>query len=1116
MSIDKIEIPISRDVDNLRYPDKIYALGGAGIKMVSVLFQDDWFAIEGMRGGGGGGSIDIHFIDTATEGDENHKQEIQELQQRYNDYAGRMNEMLDGTVRDINITYHFLNSAIQIRKRAHITGSAFVNRILANTRADNWWVRPQHLDSRERPGQLYDISQGVIRRRALGKALHYKALAEQTNYRNEILSLTDRDQEIAIFSGLGGGTGSGLTIDIAEMVKDQRPTSNITLFTSLPSLEENPREKSNAYGALSELEYLHLDKDERNPFNNILLHPIDATGHDIGGTETKELVELDQALQYSIIGYYNNVGHDPALSGTTAYAPFTIAVPQVYRYKVRAINQAKKRAAEILETKREALDVEWELYSEIESFIQERYPNAEEGKLTAEDLEALRQRLREFKNLVELEIFSRLDYDPAKEGQELLDQIHSHSGDEDISDGDFDNLVTTDTVDDIRQTLEFFLQNSPKEPGRLKEVTELTENALGHIIFEDIHRIKKQIKIRRLRQETVEDDGEDSVERMIRYLLNKNADETVGRNRWGTLKTKLERVGSEQDELVDEIERLEGEIQREQNRVQQEATEFFNDWYRSNEQDINRLQELRDIDIDTESKNLIRALSNFASEMETEPPDVVREDRVREALDRLEEKLSDVDVSFASERTDIEESMDKLRRARKQWDTVEEKESSGILPFGDNEAPEERTGHSTKKTDLKRRGVFDIDNIPPNVENASFNATVTYSPEADDRIKGVIDDEITDLADTIRESFRRKLRDEIDDRRIVDNAVSNFSRLLKTTDQEANIRNKINEVIQETFEEQISDKIPSLRQEKSEKDSRREEIDSRKDKFSQVIDNFPEWNAYHTDFVESHGEFVESIRDGMDLLSSEQTRNTQVTSNYIHEMSPESIHNAIQHETLAESSLLTVESERNKVKSVVDDIIDNRFLNAQYNSLHNRNISTDDEVYTDTFVNAAVMSPAVSRDGSETSKLGRDFFDLESRLRRNFMLDDPDGGNNEEYWYVENGGPWDIGLCLYIQGISFLDNLREINHASQSYEHSYRSNEFHRSPEEALVRHAARLEDGYYIRRGKIFDINQNPGNFVEQSADDIADQLCRELEEVRVDSVDEQSQDESEELIED
>jgi len=1092
---------ISRGVDHLRYPDKIYALGGAGIKMVSEMFQDDWFAVEAMRKGGGEGSIDIHFIDTATESDENHEKEIRELQQQYNEFSDEMSEELDGdSVRDIDITYHFLNDAIRIRERAHITGQSFVNRILNNTDADYWWVESEHLDSRERPGQLYDISKGVIRRRALGKGLHYKALAEQANYRNDIFSLTDRDQEIAIFAGLAGGTGSGLMIDVAKQIKDQRSTSNVTLFGTLSSLRETPREKSNTYGALSELEYLHLDKERRNPFNNIVLLPLDPTGHDTGATETRELVEFDRALQYAVIGYHNNDEIDPALSGTTAHSPFTIAVPQVFRYKVRAINQAKDRAAEILETKREALDAEWKLYDEIASFVKEEYANTAEAELTAEDLEAIRQRFREFRDLVELEIFDRLDYDPAKEGEDLLDQVYSTGReDPDSSATDLDDIVTSETVDDIVQDIEFFLQNSAKEPGKLQEINELTENALDHIIFEDLHRIKKQAELRKLRKRTIEDDGEDSVERVIRYMLNENADETVGRNRWGTLSTKLEEIEDERGEVQERIDEIDAEIEREKQRVQEQAADFFQNWYTTVEWDIEELLELKSVDIDAETTELRRELDNFANDIESNPPESARPERIYDSLNAVEDKLAGVDrVDFTPERRDIEESLDLLIEAREQWDSVEEEESGGLIRSG-GEAPDERRAYNQKQTELNRLGMFQVENIPPNVEDANFNARTVYSAGDSGHVQNELESERESLTESLRESFQDRLRNEIDDRSIVDTAVAQFDGVL---DQNSapEVRDECQHIVEDAFEKQISDKIPSLEQERTEKSRRLGTIDDREARFGYIKNRFPQWNDLHTQFADAHREFVGNIRGGMDLLGSDDTRTDRLTNNYIHEVPPESIHNAIQHDTLAESSLLTVENEVDKVRRTIDRIVDNRILDPQFNSLQNRRISTPDSVYTDTFVNAAVISPAVSRDGSDSNKLSPDFFDLEDRMRENFTLDDPSGGNTEEYWYVENGGPWDIGICVYLQGITFLDNLREIKHASRGYEDIYKSNEYEQAPTKALVRHAARLEEGYFIRRRETLNVLNNPEKFVDPSSDEIADNLRARIEEVRID----------------
>jgi len=121
-----------------------------------------------------------------------------------------------------------------------------------------------------------DFAKGVVRKRGLGKGIYYKAYSED----DEMSSIVDLPQkgEVAIIAGLGGGTGSGILVDLAYHLKEQHPTSEITLFGVLPNHTEGIKESTNAHAVLSELEHLRLEGD--SPFEDYVLVPIDPTGFD--------------------------------------------------------------------------------------------------------------------------------------------------------------------------------------------------------------------------------------------------------------------------------------------------------------------------------------------------------------------------------------------------------------------------------------------------------------------------------------------------------------------------------------------------------------------------------------------------------------------------------------------------------------------------------------------------------------------------------------------------------------------------------------------------------------------------------------------------------------------
>lgn len=413
------EYLINRDVDTLDFPDTIYGLGGAGKEIVLQLFEQDWFAIEAMRGRYG--TIDIHLVDTATENRDDDDTRVRTLDDRTNDLEYRMHEHLDDvSVGELTFETTYVTENINTNSVAHINGQESIQRVLTNTDADYWWVTDRDLADPSTPGDLLEFRKGVIRRRALGKAFHYKAMAEDTAYQS-IFNLPGSNEYIAIFAGLAGGTGSGMAIDVARKLRQDHPATNITLFATLPTLRETADERANAYAALSELEHFWINEDgyENRPFNNIVLFPLDPTGHETEVRDPK-LLEVDKALSYAVIGYYNNKDIDTAVKGATGYAPFTMAVPQVIQYNIQAINEAKQRATDTLDRKRKALNAEAELYDLIEDFLDEHYPEVGEEELSRTDIEHLKRRLRQFREFVEFELFDQLEYDAVDVGEELL------------------------------------------------------------------------------------------------------------------------------------------------------------------------------------------------------------------------------------------------------------------------------------------------------------------------------------------------------------------------------------------------------------------------------------------------------------------------------------------------------------------------------------------------------------------------------------------------------------------------------------------------------------------------------------------------------------------------
>ncbi len=214
---------------------------------------------------------------------------------------------------------------------------------------ESWWIKPQHIN------ENLDFAKGVVRKRGLGKVIYYKSYAEDDQI-SKYIDLPEKGK-VAVLAGLGGGTGSGILADLAQHLKDRHRTAEITLFGVLPNHLEGLKENTNAFAALSELEYLSLHDEQ--VFKDRILLPIDPTEFD-GKTGNRIqadrfLEEFNEAAVYMLASYYNTEGLEDPFADAPKYAPFTIGIPQILRYNVEAVNEARETFRDILEEKQEAL-----------------------------------------------------------------------------------------------------------------------------------------------------------------------------------------------------------------------------------------------------------------------------------------------------------------------------------------------------------------------------------------------------------------------------------------------------------------------------------------------------------------------------------------------------------------------------------------------------------------------------------------------------------------------------------------------------------------------------------------------------------------------------------------
>lgn len=230
----------------------------------------------------------------------------------------------------------------------------------------SWWMK----DGREPLASVNSsgFNGGVHRLRSLSKALYHIA-----QYNDKDLVPNQLGDEVCLVAALGGGTGSGMILDLATDLSDKG--ANIHLFGILPHENSGSREKTNAFAALSELEYAH--HNDESPFESITLIP------HIKDIESEDR-EFEMAVVRTILAqqqmsdsdsYLELLPREDDAGAAPAFAPFTVAVPNTVRYDLKVIEQAEEMVDEVLERKRTELQREADLYDVVETYLTDAFPD---------------------------------------------------------------------------------------------------------------------------------------------------------------------------------------------------------------------------------------------------------------------------------------------------------------------------------------------------------------------------------------------------------------------------------------------------------------------------------------------------------------------------------------------------------------------------------------------------------------------------------------------------------------------------------------------------------------------------------------------------------------------
>ena len=1014
----------------MNLPERIYAIGGAGKAITYELLESDWVQEEILKPRPNPKTLTVTFIDTAEDEENADRERLDKIRTEIRETKEELREVHTGRPGEIEIEYLPLTSNIQLHDQNDLIGESVVPRIAAGVGMDreNWWLRPEYIN------ENLDFATGVVRKRGLGKGLYYKAYAEDDDVRTQV-DLPSRGK-VAVIAGLGGGSGSGIFIDLVQHLKRTQRTAEVTLFGVLPNDAEGDAENANAHAALSELEYLSLQGEEL--FKDCVLMPIDPT--DFGGKKANilqssdALIEFDRAAVYLIVSYYNKTGMEDPFADMPSYAPFIIGIPQVLRYNVDAIKGAKTTISELLSEKQDALEAEEEIYVELERFFSKHKDlDTSTGELHDSDLTDLESRLGSLESLLDLDLFEELEYESISIFREIIGEARKE---------------TDDVAEQVEIASGSVRAGSASLGAENEQFVDSIDKQLADIIRDDIRLIGQRKEL--LKQLRSVDTPR--IQSTLSYLLALDDEGINAGVRLNQLETKREEAIERKDRLERDLEEVREELEQKRDDQRQEIEQRAEEWERTVRSDFREFDACNDLPIESRVGSLENAIGNYAIRIDNaaDPSEIedVSAQEVRETLSTLSDELEAVGVDISDEERAIQSSIADLADAKKSFLQMNAEEGTveKILPWEsstEEERKQAQKNYRTKRSQLDDNGVFTI-------SRAGDTLTVEVEFTGSHLI-----DQVQQEATTRRERILDELRDQFDATGSdVEDAVRRVGKELERSSQLSAVRQTVEDVLASVIVD-----TGDVEERRDDLEADLSEAEERAELFASTVSLFEELNNRRETFVGSQADY-DRRRSSYGEERSDAVSTEEEEYRYMKTVRPNDILQIRDDSNIADSDIFSDESERQRLRASLEELAKNAH-NSKYTGIRKRRISSSRARYEDMQITVGVVSRAINQIGEEA--------DLEDIFAGAYNL----GPGEENYasYPVEAGGNWDIGLGIFIGGI-FLDNLRAEAEAD-GYREGYRA-KMESDEVDILVHHTYGLEEGYYVKRDDILNL-ENP-----------------------------------------
>jgi hypothetical protein len=1034
-------------------PDNIIGIGNAGKTTVKHYLSQDWILKEGVekRNGNTPDGFNAFIIDTATneqDKDENQVEEINDRIKRIARQSGRPEDTVSTELEYINPLDDAPNELIS---RPGLTSETTVRKIANKARIDAWWL--ENNDTMLTDG----YAQGVLRRRGLSKALFHASRTDEG--RMEALHRRIDGKTATMVVGLGGGTGSGMFLDLAKLITDE--VDEVHLIATIPGLQEKDRRTANAFAALSELEYLALQGD--NPFTNIVVVPF-GPARDLENRETfhDALVQTIVAREATSNNFSSFLDESKPNRIPKAYAPFTVAVPQILRYDVGDIREIASNIETYRKEKRAALDAELSLYESLHEFFIDEWSgdvgdalekaqqaglnvNDDQFSLSGEEASALRNRLDELQSWIEDEqTFGHVNNQALADWRDQLGGwVKTHREQtSDLSDEEFKKHLVT-TLPDRVENLKPVDDKYPAEPD---------ERRLAEVFRDELRAIKLRANLLRV----IKIIDEDEVREALNSAIHTDRDGWVGGMSLADRINTLEQQTDSHERNLNLLTDLESDLET----MRDHRAESWQDAVADDMELLVELQNHAD-EIESQLSQLQDDLKDvFRTITNANDPSEIPANAFSFDFGLLNDRLQKVGLDPV-DRTAIEDTVKYTKKAYETWHELNNTGFVRDLLGKKEELQDEYVGYLD--------GVDrDLVTIEPTAERGNFEQDFECSLAAEDlfgdvaadleekrdrRLESVISEfESTigefDVAETVEEyrtqwngdgfdlewpgdageapdELRERLSTGLDE----DSAADVFDALLADG---SGYRDEgiVHRALDDAFLGPVEAKRAALQ-------DRIEETDRR----TTIYQDLREIVMEHDDSFSDTGPDRPDSGDTTSYVSSSE-------SPYLKKTKSEDQSGLLQYEDIAASRIWdrSDSKEMQKIRSHFEQFAENVVENNETLGLQRRRIEIKtgasgdyadvrNTVYDGHYIGNVFMSRTFETDqqnpGNPIFKQVQETFD-QSKLH---FESNANGYSHESIGF---GAPWDLSMVTFVGGV-FLDNIRAILQPNRGYKNSYES-----------------------------------------------------------------------------